>query len=291
MWWENIPGVLLCIFYFDMFYNSGHWGLFTNICFNELGNDLLPSQYQCWFIVNWCPIYKSQTDWNQDINICIQESVFTNVARKLAAILLWHQCIACNLFDLSKLNRALNFDMIPFPWFRKCPVTEIEWIMLKTLSILTQFFNGSGVILCMRPTNDRQLYNVMSSFIGWVHSQNDTWWMLHALWTYDIGQYPFILNPAFRTFVSHDIFKCFLSPIQKAITWANVDPDLYCKVPTLFPKWNSRTFQGLIMDKITFFKHYQMVIWYIVNVFFCDEITSHTPNYNIHHWKHGSSDQ
>ena len=57
------------------------------------------------------------------------------------------------------------------------------------------------------------------------------------------------------------------------------------KVPTLFPKWNSRNFQGLIKDKITFFKHYLMVIWCIVNAFLCDEITCHTPNYNICHWK------
>ena len=47
------------------------------------------------------------------------------------------------------------------------------------------------------------------------------------------------------------------------------------KVPTLFPKWNSRNFQGLIKDKITFFKHYQIALWYIVNnlYFFWDDIT------------------
>ena len=52
-----------------------------------------------------------------------------------------------------------------------------------------------------------------------------------------------------------------------------------------FPKWNSRTFQWPIKDKITFFKHCRIVIWCIVNAFFCDKTTYHIPNYNIHHGK------
>ena len=52
------------------------------------------------------------------------------------------------------------------------------------------------------------------------------------------------------------------------------------KVPTPFQKWNSRTFQGLSKDKITFFKHYQKVIWHVVWVLFCDELTCHIPYCN-----------
>ena len=33
----------------------------------------------------------------------------------------------------------------------------------------------SGIILCMRPANERRRYDVTSSFIGWAHSQNDPW--------------------------------------------------------------------------------------------------------------------
>ena len=55
------------------------------------------------------------------------------------------------------------------------------------------------------------------------------------------------------------------------------------KVPTLFQKWNLRTFQGFIKDEITFFKHYRIIICCIVNALFCAEITRKTPNYNIHH--------
>ena len=31
----------------------------------------------------------------------------------------------------------------------------------------------AGIILCMRPANERRRYNVPSSFIGWAHTQND----------------------------------------------------------------------------------------------------------------------
>ena len=33
----------------------------------------------------------------------------------------------------------------------------------------------TGIILCMRPANERRRYNVTSSLIGWVHSQDDPW--------------------------------------------------------------------------------------------------------------------
>ena len=40
-----------------------------------------------------------------------------------------------------------------------------------------------------------------------------------------------------------------------------------------FKKIFRNEIQGLFEDKITFFKHYQMVIWHIVWTLFCDEIT------------------
>ena len=32
---------------------------------------------------------------------------------------------------------------------------------------------SAGIILCMRPANERRHYNVTSSLIGWAHTQND----------------------------------------------------------------------------------------------------------------------
>ena len=34
-------------------------------------------------------------------------------------------------------------------------------------------FSQKGIILCMRPANERQRYNVTSPLIGWAHIQND----------------------------------------------------------------------------------------------------------------------
>ena len=65
---------------------------------------------------------------------------------------------------------------------------------------------------------------------------------------------------------------------HQAIIWTNVG----IEVPTLIQEWNSSTFYGLFMDKITFFKHYGIIICHTVNVSFCEGITCHIPNYNIH---------
>ena len=35
--------------------------------------------------------------------------------------------------------------------------------------------SSTGIILCMRPVNERRRYNITSSLIGWAHSQNGPW--------------------------------------------------------------------------------------------------------------------
>ena len=49
-----------------------------------------------------------------------------------------------------------------------------------------------------------------------------------------------------------------------------------------FPHFFRNEIQGLFKEKITFFKHYRIIIWHIVNALFGDEITCRTPNCNIH---------
>ena len=39
----------------------------------------------------------------------------------------------------------------------------------------------SGIILCMRPANERRRYTVTSSLIGWAHKQNGCWQNLEIL--------------------------------------------------------------------------------------------------------------
>ena len=38
-----------------------------------------------------------------------------------------------------------------------------------------QLAKPSGIILCMRPANERRRYTVTSCLIGWAHTQNDPW--------------------------------------------------------------------------------------------------------------------
>ena len=49
------------------------------------------------------------------------------------------------------------------------------WI--PTLQCILCNINQSGILLCMRPANERRRYNVTSSLIGWAHPQNDPWSM------------------------------------------------------------------------------------------------------------------
>ena len=47
-----------------------------------------------------------------------------------------------------------------------------------------------GIILCMRPSNERWRYSVTPSLIGWAHTQNDPWYSLDVLtyWGQDACQ-------------------------------------------------------------------------------------------------------
>ena len=56
--------------------------------------------------------------------------------------------------------------------------------------ILTKY---SGVILWMRTTNERRLYNVTSSLIGWTHSQNDSSVLRHLYYNYNTKLLPYLL--------------------------------------------------------------------------------------------------
>ena len=54
---------------------------------------------------------------------------------------------------------------------------KIYWVLLQVM------VSRSGLILCMRPANERWCYNVTSSLIGWAHSQNGPWrWTKTTSW-------------------------------------------------------------------------------------------------------------
>ena len=52
---------------------------------------------------------------------------------------------------------------------------------------------NTGIILCMRPANARRHYNVTSSLIGWVHTQNYTLQQITAnVYGIGVAQYFFV---------------------------------------------------------------------------------------------------
>ena len=74
-----------------------HWGRMTHICVWPALSHYLN---QCWIIVNWN--LKNKLQWNIKQNLCIfiQENAFENVVCKMAATLLWPQCV--NSVEVSK---------------------------------------------------------------------------------------------------------------------------------------------------------------------------------------------
>ena len=65
-------------------------------------------------------------------------------------------------------------QMIICYFFFPAEFSETDWrssLFWKYPSLL----EVTGIILCMGPANERRRYNVTSSLIGWVHSQNHPW--------------------------------------------------------------------------------------------------------------------
>ena len=54
-----------------------------------------------------------------------------------------------------------------------CPVSLRRQVIISM--VLTMLNKQAGIILCMRPANERRRYSVTSSLIGWAHAQNAPW--------------------------------------------------------------------------------------------------------------------
>ena len=89
---------------------------------------------------------------------------------------MYHKTICTNRVFIFTAGNVLIF------FFAKCmlhisTVTSSQWVCISKGFILQYRFHvvimGTGIILCMRPANERWHYNVTSSVIGWVHTQND----------------------------------------------------------------------------------------------------------------------
>ena len=66
--------------------------------------------------------------------------------------------------------------------FGSVTMVVVTMIMMMTMMIMTK----TGIILWMHPTNERRHY-IVTSLIGWVHTQNDTW-RIHKCIYASLGQ-------------------------------------------------------------------------------------------------------
>ena len=104
----------------------------------------------------------------------------------------------------------------------------------------------SGIILRMRPANERWRYSVTPSLIGWAHTQNDLW---DSLLTFrsdsdlDWGSLPY------KTWNSHDLYSCLHIQSLTYSTTHNVCLALNCAMSgTILIKHYSQIYHpGLIL--------------------------------------------
>ena len=87
------------------------------------------------------------------------------------------QMLEVFMFDISMAKRNTAVTPLLMHWSYCSLAISRRWLdMYSNCSWLqVSDFQSAGIILCMGSANERRRYNVTSSLIGWVHSQNDPW--------------------------------------------------------------------------------------------------------------------
>ena len=80
-----------------------------------------------------------------------------------SSLSLWIQSVATPT-QQNTTNR------MPCAWFLQYTNLPVAWFSTWNMH------PPPGIILCMRPANERRRYSVTSSPIGWAHAQNDLCW-------------------------------------------------------------------------------------------------------------------
>ena len=100
-------------------------------------------------------------------------------------------CHACNLWKLARSSKQLSL-LVKFTrycltqWILKLPMSfEIYWV--------------AGIILCMRPPNERRRYNVTSSLMGWVQG-----WGEYSTYEYEYWKI------STRVVLEYNVFSIFM---------------------------------------------------------------------------------
>ena len=75
----------------------------------------------------------------------------------------------------------LKFTPIQYPYDFIHYTKKKDYTLNLSSPKHTHLLLNPGIILCMRPANERQQYIVMLSPIGWVHTQNDPWNLMQEI--------------------------------------------------------------------------------------------------------------
>ena len=77
--------------------------------------------------------------------------------------------------------------------------------------IITLLLKLAGIILCIGPANEGWLYIVISSLIGWTHTQNDPWASAsYSNYSFKFEQIRFIDVESFNSLTPGDAYICYM---------------------------------------------------------------------------------
>ena len=80
--------------------------------------------------------------------------------------IIWNSSVAgCTFLKISQPHGS--------NWFKNYPLSG--WILVGYIAFVMHWSEHMWIILGIGSANERRLYNVTSSFIGWAHTQNDPW--------------------------------------------------------------------------------------------------------------------
>ena len=88
----------------------------------------------------------------------------------------WYGCqnsVSKSWYIIVYLQRKMWIFPLHYNNINKIKTGQSSSRLCMALSVSVFLYLSAGIILCMRPANERWRYSVTSSLIGWAHSQND----------------------------------------------------------------------------------------------------------------------
>ena len=90
---------------------------------------------------------------------------------------LWGPDEMTDILQSEWVQRGCRVRLIhPLWWVYRIRDGALQWNCSQVMQVnTTESYQWAGIILCMCPANERQLYDITASLIGRAYSQNDPW--------------------------------------------------------------------------------------------------------------------